>query len=121
MGYRSEVAICFTANAVKLMTDELKKTLNETFSTVKQLDDEGMLCHGGSLKWHDGFDDVNAIEAFMESLDETDDAGCEFLRLGEDDDDNVRKTYGNYGGCRLWMERSISYSGTSMQDMAKED
>lgn len=121
MGYRSEVAICFSAEAVKLMTDELKNTLKETFTLVKMVDDGYMLCHDASLKWYDTFDDVNAIEAFMESLDETDNAGCEFLRLGEDDDDNVRKTYGNYHCCRLWLARSVSYSGTNMQDMTLDD
>lgn len=121
MGYNSMVGIVFNAEAVKLMTDELKRTLEESFQVAKVLDDGYMVCYHESVKWYDELDDVGAIVSFMQSLDDYDQAGCEFLCLGQDDDDNTRKTYGNYHECRLWFDRSISLSGKSMTELMMED
>lgn len=121
MSYNSEVAIRFNQDAVAMMPDDVRKAIDRTFETVRELDDGCLLCHAYNTKWDTDLGDVDAIHLFMMDLDTEDKAGCEFLRLGDDDDDNERLSYGNPGACRLWFERHITLQGAPIAKTKEAD
>lgn len=121
MAYNSEVAVLFNKEAVALMPDDVRKAADKVFETVRELDDGCLLCHAYNTKWDTGLDDVGTVHTFMTDLDMEDKAGCEFLRLGDDDDDNERLSYGNPGACRLWFERHITLQGAPIVKTKEAD
>lgn len=125
MGYRSEVAILLSEEAVKLMTDELKKMFDETFEIIQKRNDGCMLYHTNSYKWYHGYEEVDAIEGFLATInekgDEIEDCGGEFLRIGEDEDDIEHDTYGDWDYERLWVETYISVEGEKIAAEKKDE
>lgn len=125
MGYRSEVAILLSEEAVKLMTDELKKMFDETFEIIQKRDDGCMLYHTNSCKWYQGYEEVDAIEGFLATLnekgDEIEDCGGEFLRIGEDEDDIEHDIYGDWDYERLLVETYISVEGEKIAAEKKDE
>lgn len=116
MGYNSEVGLLFNKEAVALMDADVRKAIDRIFETVRSTDDGCLLCHADNTKWDDEIEDVDIIHSFMRDLDVQSQASCEMLRLGDDDDDNDRRLYGNSGACQLWFERTISLQGEPLAD-----
>ena len=102
MGYRSDVGyvIRFADEAtlkefvaVNIIDSEVKKqALNECeVSTAKGCHPE-LVFSSQDTKWYSNFEDVQAHEEMLESLDEGEiKAGYVFIRIGEEDDDLERK------------------------------
>ena len=108
MGYRSEVVVKFSDNAVKVV-----KKFYELDKQIKELIDdsesgrtwEGInAIHWDWIKW---FSDNEAIMAFMDMLDQLGDENYGMIRLGEESDD-----VGHYG-CTdkfdMYVERNIQW------------
>lgn len=88
MGYYSTVAIWANAEAIKAMPDDVKKELLEKkgrFSGTAKRYSSGNICWDiGDTKWYD--DDVDAIMAWLRSLDASKDQLYEFVEITEDGD-----------------------------------
>ena len=57
-----------------------------------------------SVKWYEGFDCIDLIEDFIESIPEED---YRFVRIGEDSDDTQEA--GDYWDSEVHIQRSISW------------
>jgi hypothetical protein len=120
MGYRSEVAIMMYGTdeemaVVKAVYDRLYSALDaETKETVDYLmgdddngfSEEGFRFHAENIKWYDG--DAH-IEFFKEFFNEGDYSGasCEFIRIGEANDDIETEYTGDDNEYRLGITRLI--------------
>ena len=109
MGYRSEVVVKFSDNAVKVV-----KKFYELDKQIKELIDDSQnstgweqiqALHWDWIKWYE--DDDEAIMAFMDMLDQLGDENYGMIRLGEESDD-----VGHYG-CTdkfdMYVERNIQW------------
>ena len=109
MGYRSEVVVKFSDNAVKVV-----KKFYELDKLIKELIDDSenstgweqiQALHWDWIKWYE--DDDEAIMAFMDMLDQLGDENYGMIRLGEESDD-----VGHYG-CTdkfdMYVERNIQW------------
>ena len=109
MGYRSEVVVKFSDNAVKVVKKfyELDKQIKELIdASESERTWEGInAIHWGWIKWYE--DDDEAIMAFMHMLDQIGDENYGMIRLGEDYDDV------GYYGCPsnfdMYVNRSIEW------------
>ena len=108
MGYRSEVVVKFSDNAVKVV-----KKFYELDKQIKELIDDSenstgweqiQALHWDWIKW---YDDDEAIMAFTDMLDQLGDENYGMIRLGEESDD-----VGHYG-CTdkfdMYVERNIQW------------
>ena len=109
MGYRSEVVVKFSDNAVKVV-----KKFYELDKQIKQLIDDSedslawvrlQAIHWDWIKWYE--DDDEAIITFMDMLDQLGDENYGMIRLGEETDDV------GYYGCPcnfdMYVNRSIEW------------
>lgn len=122
MGYRSDVAAAFYVNK----PDDfpmLKLWLDENFPTSDWEQNirwfsKGMLVECDSVKWYDGYPDVQAFEAaadkFIElcnnelNVEDVPKFNYEFIRIGEDYDDVDVVREGARCEYLLEVQRSIS-------------
>ena len=88
MGYYSTVAIWANAEAIKAMPDDVKKELLEKegrFSGTAKRYSSGNICWDiGNIKWYG--DDIDAIVAWLKSLDAAKGQLYEFMEITEDGD-----------------------------------
>lgn len=122
MGYRSEVAIKIYGTeeemaVVKAVYDKLYTGLDaETKETVDYLmgcsttngfSGDGFQFHADDIKWYDGYAHV---EFFTDFFNDGDDSGasCEFIRIGEDNDDVECDYIGDDNEYRLGVTRTIN-------------
>ena len=109
MGYRSDVAYAIQfkdANALKefvglhAINEDTREALKECTLALEEdpNDCPALMFNESDVKWYDSFEEVQAHMKLIESVEEMfeDRAGYNFLRLGEEDDDNEHK----YGGHR---------------------
>ena len=108
MGYRSEVIVKFSDNAVKVVKKfyELDKQIKELIDDSEDLSWESVnAIHWNWIKWYE--DDDEAIMAFMDMLDQLGDENYGMIRLGEESDDV------GYYGCTdkfdMYVERNIQW------------
>ena len=108
MGYRSEVAIQFSDDAVRLLyavaehRGELKELLEEAETTIDlEADDISGKLHWDYIKWYDGFPCVDAVETIMMTIPDED---FHFIRIGEEADDITQR---GYGDGEMYVQRSI--------------
>ena len=104
MGYRSDVAYAIQFKdheALKAFVGlhAINEDTREALKECTIVDDEQptLMFHQTGVKWYDSFEEVQAHEKLLASVDEefADRAGYHFLRLGEEDDDNEPKAGGN--------------------------
>ena len=104
MGYRSEVAYAIQfkdADALKefvglhAINEDTRQALNEC--ELSNDDQPALLFKAEDVKWYDSYEEVQAHNKLLDSVDEafSDRAGYHFLRIGEDDDDNEQKDGGH--------------------------
>ena len=120
-GYRSEVAIMIYGTdeemaVVKAVYDRPYSALDaETKESVDYLmgyyttngfSEEGFRFHAEDIKWYDGY---AHIEFFKEFFNDGDDSGaaCEFIRIGEENDDIETDYIGDDNEYRLEISRTI--------------
>lgn len=109
MGYRSEVVLKLSDNAVKVV-----KKFYELDKQIKELIDDSedsiswenvQAIYWSSIKWHENNDE--AIMVFMDMLDQLGDENYGMIRLGEETDDV------GYYGCPcnfdMYVERKIEW------------
>lgn len=88
MGYYSTVAIWANAEAIKAMPEDVKKELLEKdghFSGAAKRYSSGNICWDmGDVKWYG--DDIDAIMAWLKSLDAAKVQLYEFMEITEDGD-----------------------------------
>ena len=108
MGYRSEVVVKFSDNAVKVV-----KKFYELDKQIKQLIDDSenstgweqiQALHWDWIKWYDDDED---IMAFIDMLDQIGDENYGMIRLGEQNDD--MECYGNTDKFDMYVERNIQW------------
>ena len=110
MGYRSEVVVKFSDNAVKVV-----KKFYKLDKQIKELIDDSersvtghiqfQAIHWNWIKWYE--DDDEAIMAFMDMLDQLGDENYGMIRLGDEHDD-----VGYYGiphKFDMYVERKIEW------------
>ena len=108
MGYRSEVVVKFSDNAVKVV-----KKFYELDKQIKQLIDDSENSIGWeqiqalNWDWIKWYDDDEAIMAFMDMLDQLGDENYGMIRLGEESDDVGY--YGNPCNFDMYVERNIQW------------
>ena len=109
MGYRSEVVVKFSDNAVKVV-----KKFYELDKQIKELIDDSenstgweqiQALHWDWIKWYE--DDDEAIMAFMDMLNQLGDENYGMIRLGERNDDT--ECYGNTDKFDMYVERNIQW------------
>jgi hypothetical protein len=130
MGYRSEVRLAMTEKVYLENEAKIKENLKDAdlmhcsdvmFFVGK--DKDGANSDGykeekvyyflwESVKWYDDFDDVKAINTFVDENDED----TQFLRIGEEDDDIERSGNSELGICFI---RSTDIDGGEEVDMGK--
>jgi len=98
MGYRSNGAIWLSGEAQLELTDDLRNELNKDWET-----DENGVWSFHDWKWYDMYDSVLRWIDFMNTLDKKE-ISYDFIRLGEDSDDNEVRTHEKF--C---VSRSIDY------------
>ena len=108
MGYRSEVVVKFSDNAVKVV-----KKFYELDKQIKELIDDSenstgweqiQALHWDWIKW---YDDDEAIMAFIDMLDQIGDENFGMIRLGEENDD--MEYYGCPSNFDMYIERNIQW------------
>jgi len=110
MGYYSEVAIKLSKKANERATDNLKvrDALKQCGAEkVRDLKDGGVVYHIENIKWYSDFDEIAAIEGFLKSLDAEKEEFYEFMRLGEDENDNEHDWNGEVND--MFVNRSINF------------
>jgi hypothetical protein len=123
MGYRSEVAIAFYSKdeehsgVIKLWMesnfpyDDWKEFENAV--QVKESPEYMFVFHIDYIKWYSDYPEVKRIERLMRDFDELFCSGenpigaCEYVRIGEETDDNETETHGDPDYI-LEIHRSIS-------------
>ncbi len=96
MGYRSQVYVGVPPTKSKELEklkwefiDKTKSTFLDLFTPVKKNWDEGMYIYrGDSLKWYDGYKDVDSVTEFIED--------CEGFIVAIGQDDAIHSTTGEY-------------------------
>ena len=125
MGYRSEVVFIVAKEVMPQFLVTMAKSpgarkmcFSETDTRIKDYQGDGnILFNWNGIKWHEGYEEIDAIVAFMDWCDgemiETDDGDqwdavefYRFVRTGEHDDDNVVRGNGWDDVC---ISRSISF------------
>ena len=124
MGYRSEVAYAIIFKSTEDRDKILSRITPEQQEIIKQdgeaiIREDRILFHADGIKWYlsrelgqydlKGYDVVDAHDALIEAAKEAEDAFTSdaddptgvysmgvFLRLGEDDSDTERETWGEY-------------------------
>ena len=124
MGYRSEVCIGLTDDAARLFRTildhlpehhELRQLVKDAHTSrnhhpwgeehkTEDKDCEDKLYWDG-VKWYDGFEDVDFIEAFITDCIPEED--YKFVRIGEETDDVDER--GDYWDAEIYVQRSISW------------
>jgi len=102
MGYRSEVAIELAEKEAKIL--ELLCEQDEDLKTLVGACDQRDGCESlywGSIKWYEGYKDVDKINTFLENIDP--ESYC-LIRLGEEYDDTERL---GYKDASIYISRSI--------------
>ena len=108
MGYRSEVVVKFSDNAVKVV-----KKFYELDKQIKELIDDSensigweqiQALHWDWIKWYDDDED---IMAFIDMLDQIGDENFGMIRLGEESDDVGH--YGSTDKFDMYVERNIQW------------
>lgn len=102
MGYRSDGAIYLSEEAQELLTDELKKDLEEW----EKNEIEENVWNFEYWKWYSDYEDVARWEDFMAMLGKEENHHIEwdFIRIGEEPDDTEISTGEKFG-----VSRIISY------------
>jgi len=125
MGYRSDVSIIFYARGnsndagrntlLKLWFDENYPhyvATTEWCATIRHKDDAIVIDYD-DVKWYEGYDHVQAVEAAIRKFDETFECdkeeghyAHEFLRVGEEDTD-IETERSDWNDHLLYVSRSI--------------
>jgi len=102
MGYRSQVAFAIRGKKEDVIPVLMTLRLEGSAATKAALDELSASEHEGwltlsfyeeSVKWYDGYDDVDALKAIYEKFKDEENADERrlfdgaFVRIGEDDDD----------------------------------
>tara|TARA_Y100000310_G_C20681673_1_gene816355 strand:- start:1940 stop:2332 length:393 start_codon:yes stop_codon:yes gene_type:complete len=130
MGYRSQVVLAVSKELQPYFLAALASSPKATTMVFKETDhfdkdaydDETMLMSWSGIKWHDSYEDVNAIEQFISDCETESLGGWEseqdeehgyayqhfrFLRLGEDYDDIVDR--GEHCYDEIQISREIQF------------
>ena len=110
MGYRSEVVVKFSDNAVKVVKKfyELDKQIKELIDDSERYADghiQLQAIHWNWIKWDE--EDDESIVAFMDMLDQLGEENYGMIRLGEESDDVGH--YGNTNKFDMYVERNIQW------------
>ena len=128
MGYRSEVAIGLSDPGARLLI-ALANHDTELFDLIKHADNNGLkisrlkddgppqtkmnfepdqdygcTLYWGSLKWYDGYPDIDAMNTFLASIPAED---YRFVRIGEETED--LEEHGQYYESDIHIHRTISW------------
>ena len=110
MGYRSEVAIALTDDAVRLLEavmehePKLKEMVEEAQSTINEFeDDKGGRLYWEHTRWCDSYEEIVAMEAILCTVPDED---YHFIRLGDDINDIEDR---GYFDSDMYVQRSISW------------
>ena len=114
MGYRSEVAYVIRfkdkeqrQTFINLQRAKADKHINEALDEMVEVEDNMLGYHAEHVKWYDDYPEVKAHETLMKDTialfgDENPDtpdydqqAGYKFIRLGEEQEDNIDEEGGN--------------------------
>ena len=112
MGYRSEVALALTDDAVRLLeaiaeeNQEVKQLIDDAGANTisENEEDKGGILHWDYIKWYDSYQEIFIIEKLLQTIPDED---FMFIRLGEESDDNVQE--GAYYESGLYIQRAISW------------
>ena len=108
MGYRSEVVVKFSDNAVKVV-----KKFYELDKQIKGLIDDSEDSHRWELiqaihwDWIKWYDDDEGIIAFTDMLSQLGDKGYGMIRIGDETEDI--EYYGNTCDFNMYVERNIQW------------
>ena len=118
MGYYSDVGLAMYKKDFENMLKHFKETCAEAYDTWTKADDYALFENKSdpsnpvivaniySTNWYESFDDVCATEDYLHSCCEDDKDICyQFVRIGEDMDDNEEQYNGG-----LWEYCSINRS-----------
>ena len=110
MGYRSEVVVKFSDNAVKVVKKfyELDKQIKELIDDSERYADghiQLQAIHWNWIKWDE--EDDESIVAFMDMLDQLGEENYGMIRLGAEHDD--MEHYGNSSNFDMYFERKIEW------------
>lgn len=100
MGYRSDGAIYLSEEALDLLPKELKDDLAESWEQDKE--DENVFSFD-SWKWYSSYPIIQLWEAFMDMMDD-EGINYDFIRIGEDSDDNEVRTGEHFSLVRTWEQ-----------------
>lgn len=90
MGYRSDLAIWLPEEAQSLLTEELKTSLSEDWDKH-----EDNVWTADNWKWYSDYPEVIMWEKFLKQLS-SNNIEYDFIRIGEDNDDNEIHTYNKF-------------------------
>jgi len=108
MGYRSEVALAVSAEALPHLMAKLatcEKALKMVFNDACHLDTDyrgkgALMVKWDYLKWYDSYEEIQCIESFMDDMDLDNehwsvnmDEHYRFCRIGENMDDMEERGY----------------------------
>jgi hypothetical protein len=97
MGYRSDVILALTDKNMKKMIGAINDSiLIELLNNVDRHEKDGWtLIHWSDVKWYDDYKDVQAVNQFVASLEDSEDPeeneGFSYHIMGEEDDDYTQK------------------------------
>ena len=118
MAYNSDVAILLNGKAVAKMTDKIREAFDKVLPNKKEVktgDETWTLYYAPCCKWSPMFsEDVSAIDGWLDKLDADEDELYEFLRMGEDSDDEEHHKNHCYDQDRLTVERFIALDGETL-------
>ena len=109
MGYRSEVVVKFSDNAVKVvkkfykLDKQIKELIDDSENSIGW--EQIQAINWNWIKWYEDTDET--IVAFMDMLNQLGDDDYGMIRLGEESDDVGY--YGNTDKFDMYVERNIQW------------
>lgn len=89
MGYRSDVALALTNEQFGKLINSVDDETATLIAEAKEAEKDGwVLCIWTDVKWHDGYKEVDAINHFLDALDEE---HYDYHIMGEESDDYTHK------------------------------
>ena len=106
MGYRSQVALALCTEADQLLKANAEM-IPELAALIKDSEsDADERYFWSSIKWYESFEEIDAMNRFLEFLD-CHDYQFGFIRLGEQEDDIERMGYPSEYD--MWVNRCIEW------------
>ena len=125
MGYRSDVSLCIYGCREKMLAFVAAQRIARPNDyaiwkdeiQITKFDDKVMMrADFNHVKWYDSYDDVKCYRNLLDAAGQDDDICYEFVRIGEEYEDNETEFHGDDVQFFISIHREITYDYPNMED-----